>query len=110
MTNLLFKYNHDKHTIDKVDKDGNVLGSYAIRRSASGNEFASVYHNNSTYVVQRWKVQAAEQKLIPPEFVIESQRGKKIYTCKWLHNDKFNNIMPYVFKHGQLVGMVDWTL
>ena len=109
MTDLLFKFNHENHTIDKVDKDGNVLGRYAVRRSESGNEFSSVYHNNTTYTVQRWRVQAAEQGLIPPEYVIE-ERGNKVYTCRWRHNKEFNNIMPYIFKHGREIGMVDWTI
>lgn len=108
MSEVRFRYNHKEHTIDKTI-DGLTVASYKIRKASNGDQIATVTYNGKTTTINRVRVQAGEQGLIPPEEVISNKRGRGKYRIKWIHTDEFNNVMPYVFEGDKLIGMVDYN-
>jgi len=107
MSEVRFRYNHDKHIIEKA-VDGLVVTNYKIRKASNGDEIATVSFRNKVTTINRARVQAVEQGLIPPDEVISCHRGRGRFRIKWINNAELGKVMPYVFEGDQLIGMVDY--
>ena len=103
-----FKYNHETDRIERLSDSGLVIASYRLRDVRHGEQVASIQYRGRTTTINRLKVQAVEQGLLPPEEVIGNTKGRGGYWCKWINTPDRGKIMPYLFKGTELVGMIDY--